>query len=153
MAFFPSSLVGICMNSRNFLYNAPRRNSPSATGAPVLDIQSLYRRHPTSLPNRKQCKKVKRVRYLQTKSKQKFPRSNRRCFPNGVFQSVCSEAGQDPQRHKAPKMLENSGVFQAFFVPLKGVASVAGRGQESEKHRLETPFGTLWNSVGKMCVQ
>ena len=27
--------------------------------------------------------------------------------------------------------------FQAFFVPLKGFSSVASRGEESEKHRLE----------------
>ena len=27
--------------------------------------------------------------------------------------------------------------FQAFFAPLKGFSSVASRGEESEKHRLE----------------
>ena len=35
--------------------------------------------------------------------------------------------------------------LQAFFVPLKGFSSVANRGEESEKHRLEN---TVWNPLG-----
>ena len=40
-------------------------------------------------------------------------------------------------------MLEDSGIFQAFFVPLKGFASVASRAEESENTVWKTPFGTL----------
>ena len=39
-------------------------------------------------------------------------------------------------------MLENIGVFKHYFVPLKGLSSVATRGERSEKHRLEN---TVWN--------
>ena len=61
--------------------------------------------------------------------------------PNGVFHTVwsrvvCSEGGQDPRGQKAPKCLKTV-VFSAMFVSVKGIASVASRGQESEKHSLE----------------
>ena len=40
------------------------------------------------------------------------------------------------------KMLESTGVLQAFLAPLQGSFSVKSRGEESEKHRLEN---TVWN--------
>ena len=42
-------------------------------------------------------------------------------------------------------MLEKTGVFQVIFIPLKGFASVASPGEESEKHCLE-PFRVLHDS-------
>ena len=38
-------------------------------------------------------------------------------------------------RAEGTERLEKSGVFKGFFVPLKGFASVASRGEKSEKHR------------------
>ena len=68
------------------------------------------------------------------------PRSNKRCFLNGVFQSGLFKRWSASARAEGTKMLEKTGVFQAFFVPLKGLTSVGSRGEESEKHRLE-PLG------------
>ena len=71
--------------------------------------------------------KVKRVRRLSG-----FPRSNKRCFPNGVFRVVCSEGGQDPQR--APKCLKMM-MFSGICRPLNGLP--LSQAKELEKHRLE----------------
>ena len=49
-------------------------------------------------------------------------------------------------RVEGTKMLENAGVFRHSLVPLKGFSSVACRGEESEKHRLEN---TVWNPYQK----
>ena len=49
------------------------------------------------------------------------------------------------EQRNPPKSNQNAwkdGCFQAFFVPLKGFTSVASRGEESEKHRVEN---TVWN--------
>ena len=67
------------------------------------------------------------------------PRSNKRCFLNRVFRNGVFRGWSGSARARAPKLLENSGVFRLFFFS-DGIPSVASPSQESEKHRLE-PFG------------
>ena len=52
----------------------------------------------------------------------------------------CSEGGQDPQGQKVPNSLKTLR-FSGILCTLKGIASVASRGRESEKHRLENTVG------------
>ena len=48
------------------------------------------------------------------------PRSNRRCFLNGVFRVVCSEGGQDPEGQKEPKCFKTL-VFSGIHCPSERV--------------------------------
>ena len=61
---------------------------------------------------------------------------------NGVFQGRASTGWSGSAWEESITMLENVGVFQAFFIPLGGFTSVASQGEESEKHRLDN---TVWN--------
>ena len=61
-----------------------------------------------------------------------FPRSNKRCFLNGLFQSGVFRGWSGSASAEGTKMLENTSVFRVTrFI------FVASYGQESEKHRLE----------------
>ena len=74
-----------------------------------------------------------------------FPRSNKQCFLNGVFQSgVFRWWAGSAWKKEGTKTLENTGVSRHLFVPLKRFASVASRGETTQKQRLEK---TVWNSL------
>ena len=69
------------------------------------------------------------------------PRSNKRCFLNGVFQFGVFRGWPGSGRPERSKMLDKSGVFTHFRAPLKGAPSVTGRSQESEKQPRLEPLG------------
>ena len=68
-----------------------------------------------------------------------FPRSNKRCFLNGVFQSGALRGLWGSAKTEGTKMHKNTGVLRQFLSFWKGVFSVASWGEESAKK----PFGTL----------
>ena len=65
------------------------------------------------------------------------PRSNKRCFLNGVFQSGVFRGVVRIHKGRRHQNAWKHWCLQAFFIPPKRIASVASRGQTSEKHRLE----------------
>ena len=58
------------------------------------------------------------------------------------FQIVCSEGGQDLQGQKVPECLKALVFLGIRCLSEKVFTPVAGRGEESDKHRLEN---TVWN--------
>ena len=77
-------------------------------------------------------------------TKQRLPRSNKGCFLNDVFQSGVPRGWSGSVSAEDSKMLGKDWCFRAFFVPLKRFASVASRGEESEKHRLKNTVSDPW---------
>ena len=69
-----------------------------------------------------------------------LPDGNKRCFLNGGFQSGVFRGWRGCARAQGTNMPENTGAL-GHGVTLKRFTSVASRGEESEKHRLEN---TVW---------
>ena len=75
-----------------------------------------------------------------------YPRSNKRCFLNGVFQNVVFRGWSGSASAECTQMLENTGVFQAFCVALYGFSSVCSRGENLKNTVWKTPFVTPWST-------
>ena len=65
------------------------------------------------------------------------PRSNKRCFLNGVFSEWCVQRVVRICKGRRHPNTWKQWCFQAFFLPPKEITSVASWGQKSGKHRLE----------------
>ena len=87
----------------------------------------------------------KQPKCLQNKGKPRktTPRSNKRCFLNGVFQSGAFRGWSESAPAESTKMLENTVVFRRSSSLWRGFALSQAKVRNLKNTVWKTPFGTL----------
>ena len=75
-----------------------------------------------------------------------LPRSNKRCFLNGVFQSGVFRGWSGSERVEATKIPEKTGVFRHSSSLWRGLSLSQAKVRSLKNTVWKTPFGTLRNS-------
>ena len=77
-----------------------------------------------------------------------FPRSNTRCFLNGVFQSGVFRVWSRSARAEGTKMFEKTGVWRHFLSLSRGSLLSQAEVRNMKNTVWKTPFGTRRNPKG-----